>query len=165
MNEFLNNLSSIPEWTPPITWTTEVGDQWKHRESRKLIRALYEKWREIMASLNGVNAWCGEADSPFAEMMQGHLKCMLGNGMIVAVKIKGAAAADLYVNKMENATIIRQHAMGIAAGLSLLEAEGAAELHHVAAIRADISEFRCLFLDWTATFERDDYKDEWGLFN
>ncbi|MFN2457507.1 MAG: hypothetical protein ABR502_04840 [Chitinophagaceae bacterium] len=42
--------------------------------------------------------------------------------------------------------------------------EGVIEDVYVHVIRKEIDEFRQLFRQWVNTFQKDEYKDEWGLF-
>jgi hypothetical protein len=41
---------------------------------------------------------------------------------------------------------------------------GDADEQHKEVIEESLNKFRALFKQWVATFEKDDYEDEWGLF-
>ena len=45
-----------------------------------------------------------------------------------------------------------------------LMAEEVIEEAHGQVIRDEIDKFKDLFKIWVATFEKDEYEDEWGLF-
>jgi hypothetical protein len=79
---------------------------------------------------------------------------ILGDAFEVGAKLRSSEAGGMYVLRMENAAIIRKNA----------QFEGEMDEEHGTTIREAIDEFRELFKQWLATFEKDEYKDEWGLF-
>jgi len=67
---------------------------------------------------------------------------------------------------MENAAIIRKSAMDLIVGLRGLEMFGFNEPQYFDLLRAEMEEFRLLFIEWVAGFDKDNYIiDRWGLFN
>ena len=92
---------------------------------------------------------------------------MMEDAMMIAAKISGAEAVDLYDIKMENATIIRKCAreLYVRAG-SLRFEEDIKDKEYIELLRNEIDEFRLLFIDWVASFDQWNYIiDRWGLFN
>jgi hypothetical protein len=65
---------------------------------------------------------------------------------------------------MENAAIIRKNAQLIKSAMLTFNMEGEMEDNYCEAIRAEIDNFRELFKQWIATFQKDEFTDEWGLF-
>jgi hypothetical protein len=92
---------------------------------------------------------------------------MMEDAMMIAAKISGAEAVDLYDIKMENATIIRKCAreLYVRAG-SLRFEEDIKDKEYIELLRNEIDEFRLLFIDWVASFDQWNYIiDRWELFN
>jgi hypothetical protein len=97
------------------------------------------------------------------EYWEHYKETLLGDGYEVAVKIK-SSEVGLYTIRMENAAIIRKNAQYIHTALLTLMLEDVVEESYITAIREEIDTFRELFKKWVATFEKDEYEDEWGLF-
>jgi hypothetical protein len=92
---------------------------------------------------------------------------MMEDAMMIAAKISGAEAVDLYDIKMENAAIIRKCAreLYVRAG-SLRFEEDIKDKEYIELLRNEIEEFRLLFIDWVASFDQWNYIiDRWELFN
>ena len=65
---------------------------------------------------------------------------------------------------MENASVIRGAEQTVYINMGSLKMQGLAEGPHANAIRKEIEKFRGYFRQWVATFEKDEFEDEWGLF-
>jgi hypothetical protein len=96
-----------------------------------------------------------------------HLKgCMLSDAAMLTVKIAGAEAAELYDLKMENAAIIRKAARDLMVQQHSLDAFGFEYVEYYKFVRELIEEYRILFINWVAGFDKWNYIiDRWGLFN
>ena len=95
------------------------------------------------------------------------VRFMMENAILLAPKIAGASAIDLYDLKMENATLVRKAArdLYVQAG-SLRYEETIPDQDYIRLLRSEIEEFRLLFVDWVENFDQWNYiKDDWGLFN
>lgn len=157
--------SSLPEWDDSRFEPDEDdGDEWKRAAGLAAAKALYNKWREVYA-LAIVFADTLQAGEDEDDTMGNWGKRLIyENAMIVGAKIMGAVGGDMYILKMENAAIIRTNCK------QLIEQVGAAVIFSQAdesyeqVIRDAMDEFRALFKEWVATFERDEFEDEWGLF-
>ena len=95
--------------------------------------------------------------------MEDHIAMITGDALEVAVKIK-SSEAGLYIIRMENAAIIRKNAQYIKISTNSFMLEGQMEPQHRLIIRDEIDKFKELFKAWVATFEKDEFEDEWGLF-
>lgn len=86
---------------------------------------------------------------------------------IICAKIAGAEGGDLYGIRMQNAAIIRDYAMHLYVQVGSLRFEDSfKDKEYVTLIRKEIDEFRHLFIEWVANFDRSNYIwDEWELFN
>jgi hypothetical protein len=92
--------------------------------------------------------------------------CMLSDAAQLSVKVAGAEAAGLYDLKMENAAIIRKAARDLMVQQHSLDMFGFEYVEYYQIIKELIEEYRLLFIDWVAGFDKWDYIiDRWGLFN
>jgi len=92
--------------------------------------------------------------------------CMLSDAAQLTVKVAGAEAAGLYDLKMENAAIIRKAARDLMVQQHSLDMFGFEYVEYYQIVRELIEEYRLLFIDWVAGFDKWDYIiDRWGLFN
>ena len=99
-------------------------------------------------------------------MLQHQIGMMQADAMMIPTKIAGAEGGDLYDLRMENAAIIRKSARDLIVGLRGLEMFGFHEQRYFDLLRAELEEFRLLFIDWVASFDKENYIiDRWGLFN
>lgn len=91
---------------------------------------------------------------------------ILTDSMLLMVKVTGAEAAELYDIKMEAATIIRKAAHNLMIKYHTLEMFGFEEVEYYQMVRDLLEEYRLLFIDWVASFDKTNYViDRWGLFN
>jgi len=82
------------------------------------------------------------------------------------VKIAGAEGVELYDLKMEAATFIRKAACDLKVMNHSLEEFGFENVEYFQIVRDLIEEYRLLFIDWVAGFDKWNYIiDRWGLFN
>lgn len=85
---------------------------------------------------------------------------------IINTKIRAAEAADLYSLRMENAVLIKVHAQSILTATSGMEMFDISHEDYRQILRKEIDEFRQVFVEWVATFDRsNNFPDEWGLFS
>ncbi len=104
---------------------------------------------------------------PDDDRMLGHVKgVMLEDAMLLTVKVAGATGGQLYDIKMECATIIRKAARELMIQNHSLDMFGFEHVEYYQIVRDLIEEYRLLFIDWVAGFDKWDYIiDRWGLFN
>jgi hypothetical protein len=86
------------------------------------------------------------------------------NAYIVAPKILSASGDTLYQIKMENAALIRFNCKQLWDQIAFATLSGDADIAYKIPIEESLDKFKKLFRSWVATFRRDDYEDEWGLF-
>jgi hypothetical protein len=90
---------------------------------------------------------------------------MMEDVMIISAKLRGAEAADLYSIRMENAVIIKTHAVSLLTSTSGLKMMGLSNNKYLQLLRDEIEAFRHLFVSWINTFDKtNDIPDGWGLF-
>jgi hypothetical protein len=123
---------------------------------------IYRKGKEIFDLVSKITALIPEND----EYLMDIKACMLSDAAQLTVKVAGAEAAGLYDLKMENAAIIRKAARDLIVQQHSLDMFGFKYVEYYKMARELIEEYRLLFIDWVAGFDKWDYViDRWGLFN
>jgi hypothetical protein len=123
---------------------------------------IYRKGKEIFDMVSKIAALIPENDDYLNEVKS----CMLCDAALLTVKVAGAEAAGLYDLKMENAAIIRKAARDLMVQQHSLDMFGFEYVEYYQIVRDLIEEYRLLFIDWVAGFDKWDYIiDRWGLFN
>ena len=163
-----DNFSDLPDWDEGrFIFEDEEGDEWKPNPTRNACEALYKQWQQVMFLLKGIllPIITEKYESSIeASMDIDTARCLHGDAYIVGAKIRSSEAGNMYTLRMENAAIIRQLAQGIATGLLSFVEDDSADEKYIKVVRAEIDSFRKLFVAWVDTFEKDEFKDEWGLF-
>jgi hypothetical protein len=161
----LDKLNFLPDWDDE-KFPEEEGEAWKTNEIRAAGKALYLKWREVFGLVLAFTE--NLADGPEENKSETHeqstQRLIYENAMIIAPKIRSASIVDLYILQMENAAIIRTNAKQLMEQLSFAVLMGCGEESYKEVIADAMNEFRLLFKDWVATFKKDEFEDEWGLF-
>ena len=143
-----DKLSDLPAWDDDDFRDEEEGEEWKPNPTRDACKQLYEQWQQVMIVLNGaldsMNTE-GSEDSLPAEYWEDHKGMLLGDAYQVAVKIKSSESGNMYILRMENASIIRKNAQFISSSMLTMMAEEAIEEAHGEVIRNEIGKFRELF--------------------
>lgn len=166
----LDHLDGLPPWDDDRIKrlsNDEEGENWKPTPTYDACKAMYEKWSEIIMLLNGALGDGTEQDEPGqhgAEFLHSQKAMILGDAFEVGAKIRSSEVGGMYVLRMENAAIIRKNAQSIKSGMLIFDDEDGVEDDYCEVIRDEIDNFRELFKAWVATFEKDRYEDDWGLF-
>ncbi|CAM4054409.1 hypothetical protein FLAN108750_07695 [Flavobacterium antarcticum] len=92
---------------------------------------------------------------------------MMEDAIIIPAKIAAAEGGDLYSIRMQNAAIIRTHALHLYAQIGSLRFHSKfKDLEYVTLLRQELDEFRLLFVEWIESFDTTNHIwDEWGMFN
>ena len=123
---------------------------------------LFKKGKEIQDVVIAIGELVPE-DDEHLQFLKGE---MLYNAGLMTVKIAGAEAAELYDLKMEAATFIRKAARDLMVMNHSFEMFDFKEVEYFQIVRDLIEEYRLLFIDWVAGFDKWHYIiDRWGLFN
>ena len=123
---------------------------------------IYRKGKEIFDIVNKIAALIPENNEYFMEVKSQ----MMCDAALLFVKVAGAEAAGLFDLKMKNAAIIRKAARDLMVQNHSLDAFGFEYVEYYQIVRDLIEEYRLLFIDWAAGFDKWDYIiDRWGLFN
>lgn len=123
---------------------------------------IYRKGKEIFDVVHHIGSIIPE-DNDHLQMIKGN---MLVDAGLLSVKIAGASRVDLYDLKMEAAAIIRKAARDVILYSHSLEMFGFKDVKYFELVRELVEEYRLLFIDWVASFDKWNYIiDRWGLFN
>lgn len=132
----------------------------KHGRCEEL--PIYKKGIEIFDVVDQISKLIPKDN----EMLQCIKSEMIVDAANLTVKIAGAEGAGLYDIKMEAAAIIRKSARDLMVTNHSLEAFDFKEVYYFKIVRDLLEEYRLLFIEWVAGFDRLDYIiDRWGLFN
>ena len=124
---------------------------------------IYNKAMNLVQLVNSFMLAIPEDD----EYLQSTKGIMMEDAFIIAAKIAGAEGVDLYSIRMQNAAIIRSHAMSLYVQIGSLRFYSSfKDVEYVEMLRNEIEEFRLLFIEWVASFDVSNYIwDYWELFN
>ena len=123
---------------------------------------IYRKGKEVFDMVNKIASLIPENNEYLMEI-KGQMQL---DAALLSVKVAGAEAAGLYDLKMENAAIIRKAARDLMIQNHSLDEFGFENVEYYQIVRDLIEEYRLLFIDWVARFDKWDYIiDRWGLFN
>lgn len=162
----LNKLNILPEWDDERNAKLHSnGNEWKTKAYYAAIKALYINWRELFQMVHAFadNLTDNEEDSEDSYEFS-NKSLIYENIMKIGPKIMGIVHIDSYVLQMEVAAIIRQNCIEMMEQVGYAVMLGYADASHEEVIKEGLETFQQLFKQWVATFEKDDYEDEWGLF-
>jgi hypothetical protein len=121
-----------------------------------------KKGEEILEVVYRIGDLISDEDSNLTHIKE----MMVSDALQLTVKIAGAEAGELYDIKMEAAAIIRKAAMDLKIQNHALEMFGFEYVEYYEIVRNLIEEYRILFIEWVAGFDKWNYAiDRWGLFN
>lgn len=155
----IDKLNSMPEWDDFNAFRyTEEGEEWKNKPKLERAKNLYNQAREVYKY---ATIFCETLKGEMADMTT-HL--IMQNAMMLCPKIMGAEGGDMYILRMENASIIRTNAreLEIQVKSALLFEQCSQKDAHI--VVAEIEKFKELFKIWVSHFEKDDMEDDWGLY-
>jgi hypothetical protein len=123
---------------------------------------IFKKGKEIFEVVRKIIALVPENNEHLNEVTA----CMFSDAAILSVKVAGAEGGDLYDIKMECAAIIRKAARDLMVAQHSLDMFGFEYVEYYQIVRDLLEEYRLLFIDWVAGFDKWNYIiDRWGLFN
>jgi hypothetical protein len=161
----------LPDWDdkrPSRFPDDEEGDEWKSKETTEACKAMYAQWQQVVYLLNGVLPQDEDEQQSDEAGYRAMVAVQIWGDIHLAAVTMLSSEVVHYVGKMEHAAIIRKCAKDVALALWSLKnydkAEAGLDEGHRKVICAEIDKFRALYKEWIATFRKDEYEDEWGLF-
>jgi len=162
-----DDLNDLTPWNDhEFDDEAEQGEEWKPDPTKAACKAMYQQWGTVMIVLKAAFDSLhepAEEELMSKEMIDDHVAMIMSDAYEVAVKIK-SSEAGLYTIRMENAAIIRKNAQFIKISNNSFMLDGMMEPQHRLVIRDELDKFRGLFKIWVASFKKDEFEDEWGLF-
>ncbi|WCM42464.1 hypothetical protein MG290_01985 [Flavobacterium sp. CBA20B-1] len=123
---------------------------------------IYKKAEEIFDTIKTITDLFSTDDEILLDLKAQ----LLGDAMLIQAKLAGAFGAKLYDIKMENAALIRKAARDLMVSYHSLKMFGFEDVEYYKIVRNQIEEFRLLFVEWVAGFNKKHFiTDSWGLFN
>jgi len=123
---------------------------------------IYQKGKEIMEVVQQIAELIPDENKEL-QYVKGFI---LEDARMLIAKLVNAEAGDLYDIRMENAAVIRKAACSLMLQNHSLEMFGFEHVAYYSIVRKLIEEYRLLFIDWVAGFDKWNYCiDRWGLFN
>lgn len=89
---------------------------------------------------------------------------MMQNAMMLCPKIVGAEGGDMYILRMENASIIRTNVKELETQVKASVLFENCRDEDASIVVNEIDKFKELFKIWVSYFEKDDFEDDWGLY-
>ena len=159
--ENFDDFDHVPDFDEKRLFRGQEGEEWKNKELRATTRNLYLKAKEIYKLTHTLVDTFPEGNQ-HGEYIKG---AMIGYASIIPAKIAGAAGG-FYSMQMEKAVIIRINMVDLRNTLWTCLTEEWCSEEYVEMMRAEIEQFRLLFVEWIKSFDKtNDYPDEWHLFN
>ena len=155
----LPNLNPLPKWEDSLR-IMEENEEWKWKVELQIAENMYNQWREVFGLVNAFTETLPENE----EERISTKSLIFENAFIVAPKIMSACGDTLYQIKMENAALIRFNCRQLSEQIAFAVLMDTADQEYKKLIEEALDRFKQLFRQWVATFKKDEYEDEWGLF-
>lgn len=105
--------------------------------------------------------FCETLDGEMADMTA---SLIMQNAMMLCPKIVGAEGADMYILRMENASIIRTNCKELETQVKAADIFEICTPEYRDIVLNEMAKFKVLFIDWVKHFEKDEFEDDWGLY-
>jgi len=157
-------MDHMPEWAHfSHLEHSEGGEQLAGETDQARLKILLAKnlYNQARAVYKYAALFCESLKGDMAEITA---NLIMQNAMVLCPKIVSAEGADIYIVKMENASVIRINCkeMEIQVKAANIFEICATEYHAI--VLSEIEKFRLIFIEWVKTFKKDQLEDEWGLY-
>jgi hypothetical protein len=137
-------------------------DDYESRSDKVEKMPIYQKGREIVDLVRNIADLIDDENSELGFTK----RLMLEDAYMLTAKIVNAEGGDMYAIRMENAAIIRRAGNNLKLHIHTLKMFGFEHTEYYMMVRQKVEEYRVLFIDWVASFDKTNYFiDDWGLFN
>lgn len=150
----------MQDWNDDDFDDEEYERERKEEEKRVANLPIVKKAKDLFVTINAfIETFTDEEDT--LDLKSG----LFNNVAIINAKIRGAEAGDLYSIRMENAVLIKVNAVDVKTTAYTLEIMEIGDADYIEVIRNEVDEFRKIFVEWVATFDRsNNMGDEWGIW-
>jgi len=161
-----DDMNHMPEWEHFSRFGRDDEDednlsQYDAEKVRLKVNRAKLLYNQARAIYKCAAIFCETLEGEMAEITSG---LIMQNAMMLCPKIIGAEGADLYLLRMENASIIRTNCRELETQIKAADLFGICNADYKNIVLDEIEKFRLLFIDWVKNFEKDDHEDEWGLY-
>ena len=156
------NLKQLPEWEAYSFLEAEEGEEWKDNQLLEAGKILYNQWREVFQMVMAlIDTLPGNEEGESLSTRQ----MILENIHFIAPKILSASASTMYMMKMENAALIRLNCREMMQQVDFAVISGEVDISYRSVIDDRLELFKLYFRDWVSLFKKDEFEDDWNLFN
>ncbi len=156
------NLKQLPEWEAYSFLEAEEGEEWKDNQLLEAGKILYNQWREVFQMVMAlIDTLPGNEEDQCLSTRQ----MILENIHMIAPKILSASAPTMYMMKMENAALIRLNCREMMQQVDFAVISGEVDISYRSVIDDRLELFKLYFRDWVSLFKKDEFEDDWNLFN
>lgn len=156
------NLKQLPEWEAYSFLEAEEGEEWKDNQLLEAGKILYNQWREVFQMVMAlIDTLPGNEEDQCLSTRQ----MILENIHMIAPKILSASANTIYMVKMENAALIRYNCRQMMEQIDFAVISGEVDISYRSDIDDMLELFKVYFQDWVNLFRKDEFEDDWNLFN
>jgi len=157
----IDDFNDIPEWdfNKYRDEDDDEGEDWKINPKIERAKALYNQGRHIYSC---AKVFC---ESLKGEMAESTKSLIMQNAMMICPKIVGAEGGNIYIIRMENASIIRTNARELETQVRAAVMFEEVNEAYADVLINEIEIFKTYFIEWVSHFEKDDIDDEWGLYS
>lgn len=161
-----DDMNHMPEWEHFSRFGRDDEDEenlspYDAEKVRLKVNRAKLLYNQARAIYKYAAVFCETLKGEMAEITSG---LIMQNAMMLCPKIIGAEGADLYLLRMENASIIRTNCRELETQIKAADLFGICNADYKNIVLDEIEKFRLLFIDWVKNFEKDDHEDEWGLY-
>ncbi|WP_131539404.1 hypothetical protein [Pedobacter nototheniae] len=157
-----DDMNHMPEWEQLSSLGED--DRLPHQETEKSkLKALRAKtlYDQARAVYKYAALFCETLKGEMAELTA---NLIMQNVLIICPKIVGAEGADIYVLRMENASIIRANCRELEIQIEAADMLEICAPEYKNIVFNELEKFRIIFIEWVKHFEKDEIKDDWGLY-
>ena len=158
-----DDMDHMPEW--------EHFSHFEHAEEEQLADKTDQAKLKILLAKNLYNQarTVYKYAALFCETLKGEMaeitaNLIMQNAMMLCPKIVGAEGADIYIVRMENASVIRTNCRELETQVKAANIFEICTTEYHEIVLSEINKFRLIFIEWVKTFEKDNFADEWGLY-
>lgn len=156
MKDF-DDMNHMPDWNNFKNFTAD-GEEWKDASKLERAENLYNQAKLVY-----------KYAAIFCETLTGDLAedtsaLIMQSAIMLCPKIVAAEGGDLYIIRMENASIIRTTVKELSTQVRAAFLYKNCKDEDMKIVVEEISKFRVLFIEWVKHFKKDDFEDEWGLY-
>lgn len=161
-----DDMDHMPEWEHFNSFGRDDEDEGNlssHDAEKVRIKASKAKnlYNQARSVYKYAALFCETLEGEMAEMTA---NLIMQNALMLCPKIIGAEGADMYILRMENASIIRTNCRELETQVRAADMFQICTPEYRDIVLNEIETLRLLFIEWVKCFEKDEFEDDWGLY-